>query len=239
MASGKGVDLLMKFRISGDNYVSAESTDSLGNESSSSALSARLDLNGPNKDLFLKGFKKNKIFEIADFKFGAGVQLGSGSESEAAAKAALEEATRTGNKELVKLLSAQVKAYGRKKAQSWTFGGTYTAEMDPVSFTRSIDQASSSLLQQCYDSSYFESVTLVKRRSGGGTVSGYGYLRLDFGGVMINEIDWSEDDEVREEVTFVYRSVLIQYRAALPSGDLGSPVKGSWQMPLVKEATFE
>ena len=218
MAGGKGVDLLMKFQIAGDEYVRAEST-------------SKISLKTVEQDPMLAGYKEGKIFEVFDFSFGTGVQLGAADEKEAELTEDLNAAKTAKNKAEIKRLEAKLAKRKQARGREWTFGDDFPVDMQPVTFSRFIDKASSTLLERCINSEYFDTVTIVKRRSVGGEYSGYGYMRIDFGGVMLTQINWSDDDQVKETVTFVCRSVLVQYRPVLPNGELGAPKSGNWEAP--------
>ena len=48
--------------------------------------------------------------------------------------------------------------------------------------------------------------------------------------MLLINIDWSEDDEVKEDVEFIARSVTINYRPQLPDGSLGASIQAFWSM---------
>jgi type VI protein secretion system component Hcp len=107
----------------------------------------------------------------------------------------------------------------------------YGVQVQPMSFKRSIDRASISLLQYCINCTTFDSVTLVKRKATGGPAAGEPYLRMDFtGGVLIIEASWSNDEPVTEDCKFISRAISVQYRPQLPDGTLGIIRHGSWSM---------
>lgn len=232
MPGQKGIDLLMKIKISGQTHVQAESTDVVGRE-------------GWDQDLLMTGFKPGtttapgNVFELESFSFGTKVKERSSPEDDAAAaKAGVAKQQEYLQKLHAHLASGKTGAPPGLKAPRSEFknflagkDAQYDAEVDPVTFTRYIDRASSRLLQACFNSSSFESATLVKRRSTGGEAAGYGYLRMDFGNVLITKLSWEDDDRVKESCTFIFRSVLVQYRPQLPDGSLGDPVPGKWNMP--------
>jgi type VI secretion system secreted protein Hcp len=99
-----------------------------------------------------------------------------------------------------------------------------------VSITRQIDAASPMLMQYCFTSTTLDSASIVKRRASGTSTSGMGYLRIDFTGVLLTGIDWSDAHAVKETITLIYREVAITYRPQLASGKLGAKVNASWAM---------
>lgn len=248
MADQKGIDLLMKFKTIEGDYIVAESTDAIGSSSSGGDMYGSLGLGGlsaifdpkiAEKDPLLKGFKSGYVFEVFNFSFGTGMQWGSNEEDdEDGTLNAITSGTSGMDPKQAAALRRAFQSRDRKKKKSkkmseWTFGQPGNVEMQPITFSRYIDQASSNILQRCFDSAYFEKVTIVKRRATGGQFAGYGFLRMDFGGVMVTQINWSDDDDVEEQVTFVCRSVQIQYKPMLPSGKLGGTIEGSWKWPAV------
>jgi hypothetical protein len=56
------------------------------------------------------------------------------------------------------------------------------------------------------------------------------HLRIDFDTVLVTKVDWSDDnEEVKEDCTFICRKIFIQYRPQLPNGKLGAVVSGTWE----------
>jgi type VI protein secretion system component Hcp len=207
MAQGDSSDLLMKFVLDG-NPIPAGST-------------AQLDPTGRSTNPLLKGFRERHILQIEQFTFKAGTtdddDSGGGKADDA----------KKGKKG--KTLSALAT---RGDHQSWRSGKAhkYPVDLQPVSFTRSIDASSSILIQNCIDCISYDSATLIKRKAAGGVAAGEVFLRLDFNGVLVINVDWSNDDEVEETCHFICRSVTISYRPQLPDGSLGAIVSGFWSM---------
>lgn len=226
MSDSKGVDLLMKFRGEDGFLLEAESTDSLG-----------LDAfyNGDQPDPLLKGFEKGKVFEVFDFSFGAGNRNNSENPQLQDYKDEVAAAKDRGDKETVRRFTKKINKAQNLAIKMWKFGEEENdVEMQPVTFSRSIDKGSSTLLKRCFDSARFEAVTLVKRRGVGGKLSGYAYLRMDFGEAVITNVSWSDDDQVKETISLIFRKVLIQYCPVLPNGEIGYPISGNWEMPSVQ-----
>jgi type VI protein secretion system component Hcp len=118
--------------------------------------------------------------------------------------------------------------------QGWRSGRgnqtKYPVSVQPISFTRSIDRASTELLHYCIKSISFDSASLVKRKAAGGGIAGEPYLRLDFTGVLITDVSWTNDDPVKETCKFISRAITVQYRPQLPDGTLGAVRHGFWSM---------
>ena len=230
MSGSKNIDILMKFQISGNSYLEAESTDSLGLDAFYS---------GGQADPLLQGFQKGKVFEVFDFSFGAGNKSNSESDEVQELKNDRRAAKDKGDKEAIQRFDRKIQKRQNSEIKTWQFGELNNdVEMQPVTFSRSVDKGSSTLLKRCFDSVYFDSVTLVKRRSVGRNLSGYAYLRMDFGEVMIGNIAWTDDDEVKETITLHFRKILIQYCPILPSGEVGYPISGNWEMPGLQPLTM-
>jgi len=121
---------------------------------------------------------------------------------------------------------------GFSKTDSTSQGGAQNKAIDgePVRISRQIDAASPTLMQYCFTSTTLDSAVIVKRRAGGGGASGYAYLRLEFTGVLITGISWSDSHVVKESITFIYRKVDISYRPQDASGTLGAHIGASWSL---------
>ena len=134
--------------------------------------------------------------------------------------------------EVGKFFEVDSVALGFSKTDTTSQGGTQNKAIDgePVRISRQIDAASPTLMQYCFTSTTLDSASIVKRRAGGGDVSGYGYLRLDFTGVLITGISWSDSHVVKESITFIYREVQISYRPQDASGKLGANIGASWSL---------
>jgi type VI protein secretion system component Hcp len=109
---------------------------------------------------------------------------------------------------------------------------SYGFDAGEVVVNRLIDSASPVLMTAFFSATPFKSAAIVKRRSAGTELSGEAYLRMDFDGVLITKIGWTEGHAVKEEITFIYRGVQVQYRSQGPDGKMTSPVAGKWTMPV-------
>ena len=70
----------------------------------------------------------------------------------------------------------------------------------------------------------------MKRKAAGGASAGEVYLRLDFVGVLITQVGWSNDDPVKETCQFIARAITVNYRPQLSDGTLGDTRHGFWSM---------
>ena len=207
MAEANSTDLLMKFMRSPGSHIVGESTTDI----------STLGKNNP----LLMDFKPGFMFEISRFTFKAGT-----SPNEATTPQANNQQQQGKNK----ASAASIAQSGGYK--SWRSGKstTYPVDLQPVSITRPIDISSPILMQDCIDCISYDSATLIKRKSAGTDSAGEVFLRVDFVGVLIIGIDWSNDDEVEEDCQFICRSVTISYRPQLPDGRLGATKSGFWSM---------
>ena len=115
----------------------------------------------------------------------------------------------------------------------WRDGGEveYPVDMDPFSFTRSMDRATSDLLTHCIERKPFDRATIIKRKAAGGAAAGEIFLRIDFTKVLLINVAWSHDEPIKETYQFVSRAVTIRYAPQLPNGQLGDPLPPAfWSM---------
>jgi type VI protein secretion system component Hcp len=121
---------------------------------------------------------------------------------------------------------------GSASFEAWRAGkpAGYQVDLQPVSFTRAIDMSSTQLIQSSIDRVVFDSATLIKRKAAGGRAAGEVFLRLDFYGVLVVGVDWSNDAEVRETCRFICRGTTISYRPQRSDGTLGGTIARFWSM---------
>ena len=222
MAEAQSGDILMKFVLDG-RPIAGESA-------------SELEIPGKRRSRLLSGFKKLHMFEIDSFTFSVGIEDDSGGDTPAA------KGPHAGAKGAHP--AAHGAAHGAKGATTpakgplggfaaWRSGRAhkkYPVSVQPISFSRPIDRASSALLQNCIKCTTYDSATLVKRKPAGSQAAGEVYLRMDFTGVLITDIDWSNDDPVKETCKFISRAITVHYRPQLPDGTLGIIRPGFWSM---------
>ena len=207
MAAGDSSDILMKFVLK----EKGQKEGPIQGESSTELVIA-----GEQRSNLLAGFKKKFMFEIDSFNFSVGIDDDSG-----AAPRGTPAAPQGG-------------------FQAWRSGRPhkdYPVTVQPITFSRPIDRASNLLLQHCIACTSFESASLVKRKAAGSAAAGEAYLRMDFTGVLITEIEWSNDEPIKETCKFISRAITVRYRPQLPDGSLGIIRLGFWSMlPWEREA---
>jgi type VI protein secretion system component Hcp len=232
MAKGDSTDILMKFVLDGV-AIAGQSTSELSAPGTT-----------PNK--LLTGFAKKAMFELDSFTFAVGLEDNvpggqqQGGQQPGAHATGAQAATAAGGR-----LGAAGAVPPRRVGanfQAWRSGRggpKYPVSVQPITFSRAIDSASIQLLQYCINCTSFDSATLVKRKSTGTGVAGEPYLRMDFVGVLITDVSWSNDDPVKETCKFISRAITVQYRPQLPDGSLGAARHGFWSMnPWEREVTL-
>jgi type VI protein secretion system component Hcp len=189
-------------------------------ESTTDVLSSQ---RSPNP--LLRGFKQGYMFEVDSFSFKAGTIDDSKDEDDDDSK----NNDKKNQKKKKNTLGASAKPGGYQEYRSGK-AHKYPVDVQPITFTRSIDAASSMLIQNCIDCTSYDSATIIKRKATGGIATGEVFLRLDFIGVLVTKISWDNDDQVKESCEFIARSVTVSYRPQLPDGTLGAIVSGFWSM---------
>jgi type VI protein secretion system component Hcp len=245
MAKGDSVDLMMKFVVEGDRALAGEATTILVSSEG-------------EKNPLTRGFKPGFFSEIDRFSMKAGIrdddpsagQSATGTRTHAALDLATprpitrtirnpDGTTSTETIQLPRQTGSLQSTAARGSYQSWRSGTNrkgFPVDLAPVSFTRVIDKTSTKLIQSCIDSTSFDSISLIKRKSSGiesitGEVgSGEVFLRVDFIGCLIIKVDWDNDDKVNESIDFICRTVSIHYRPQLPDGSLGRMKPGFYSM---------
>ncbi len=234
MAEEDACDLYMKFQVTPGYAVAGETQSNI--ELSKSDLT--------------KDFKAGKMFEVTSFSLstGIGTENRDAKDSRKMIEAQLEpirESIRAQNKKIrddhiaaknpgaPKLLKEPQSPKQLDYSQfleRGDYSAKYPIDMDPIEFTRTLDRASSVLLQNCINRVNYASATLIKRRPTGGPAAGEAFLRIDFDTVLMTNIEWSDDIPIKETCKFVCRAVTVNYKPQLPDGSLGERVQGFWKM---------
>ena len=203
MARDDSTDLLMVFHCKSGRWIKGGSTTVLTPQDS-------VD------EQLLRDFAPHNTLEIDRFTFAVGI------EDEVPAPAKAMSQVADGGKPARRSAGMQF--------QAWRDGQhvRYGVNLQPVSVTRTIDPASSELLQCCINNVSFDSAALIKRKAAGGAAAGQVYVRLDFYGVLISKVEWTGQDEVTETSSFICRSVIMNYRPQLNDGTLGAIIQRSW-----------
>lgn len=184
-----------------------------------------------NGDKLGLGFKRGSIMEIQSFSLRCGTK-------DTKPKAQTElvyDQTPTGafeDPEDKKNSMAAISKMGGY--QEWRAGNSsfkYPLDIQPVTFERTADLSSAKLLQGCINKTTFDSATIIKRKPVGSLFAGEVFLRFDFTGVLINKIEWSDEDNlIKEKISFITRAITFSYRQETSPTTLGPIVESSWQM---------
>jgi type VI secretion system secreted protein Hcp len=109
--------------------------------------------------------------------------------------------------------------------------GAGKVTFNPFSFSRKTDVASARFFETCCQGTHFKYASLALRKAAGAESSGLTFLRFDFRLVGVKTISWSGadgDEAMKEEVTFEYGAMNVQYRMQKPDGKLDTAKKGGW-----------
>jgi type VI protein secretion system component Hcp len=112
----------------------------------------------------------------------------------------------------------------------------YKSKIESFSFTRLIDCSTSTLVKACCDGTSFKSASVIKRKPARGDATADAvdmtFIRLDFAGVKITSLNFTDGDIVTENCTFTCDSMQITYAQQDPSGKLTALAPVSWQNPV-------
>jgi len=220
MAKGDHTDLYMIFVDSAGKPVSGESR-------------ADLTSTDPTSKALRKGFDHNCVFEIERFTLSAEAPE---PDEDEIRSSIMKQNQQTGKQAKgapppVVLLQPQVDQEVQNRLK--------TAKGPPVreiNFTRTADSSSGAFMKTIAAGKGYQSATLIKRKSAdihtaaGKAAAGDVYLRIDFYTVLVTKVDWSDDnEEVKEDCSFICKKIFIQYRPQLPNGKLGAVVSGTWE----------
>ena len=117
-------------------------------------------------------------------------------------------------------------AFGRFMTEGRAFSRRdkkgYPSDLEPISITKRMDISSTTLFDCCKTSFKFNSASILKRKAIGATGL-FGFMRVDLFDVMLIELNWDDDDVIKENFKFVCRKAVVQYSMETPSTD---PSKG-------------
>ena len=183
-------------------------------KSTGEAVRAECQVEIDSRDDLMAGFAADRFFQIEDFSLTVGLDDGEGK----------EPAKQDHGKE------ASKPKYSRWLGEDAAGGGStqYQLEVEPVTFSRLMDQGSTELFQACCQSRTFNSGTIIRRLATAQGAGAKAYLRLDFTDVLITEVDWEEGDQIKEKYKFICRGVKMQFKPQASSGALGAAIPGIW-----------
>jgi type VI protein secretion system component Hcp len=208
MADKSLTDLVMKFEYTRNNPVWAEST-----------------LQIADHDPLMEGFLKNtdydnynNFFEVTNFNFSA--ELDESDQS----TAVKSQNGRTPSHQATSPSSGSFSRwyqFGPKDLASHP----YPVKQIKGSFDRIIDSASPIFFQYCCNKTPFDNAVLVKRISQGDRLAvkrpSVGYLRIEFGTVLLSSLAWDDGDVVTEKCEFTCKHMKIRYLRQSADGTVG------------------
>ncbi|RYE98798.1 MAG: hypothetical protein EOO77_36590 [Oxalobacteraceae bacterium] len=175
-------------------------------------------------DPMLKDFKPGHFCTLQQFDFSAGLASLVGNKGDDT-----DQETETSDAESVKTVAEMARATQRDRYLQRK--NDDIVDMQPVSYTRILDAASTELFDALTKSKTIAKISIVKRKAAGAAASGLGYLRLNFENVLMTSLTWSDGVHVlTESGTFIYRKVTIEYKKQNPGGALVDGSTGTWTM---------
>ncbi len=201
--AGDGGNILMKIVAQNNHGVAGETSTLLPT--------------GRERATMMHDFKQTEMFEIDSFNFSVNVNDDGNAPKPGAKPAA---ALPKGHPKPPE--PSSYAAFRSNKAHK------YPVAVQPITFKRLVDTTSALLFQHCVNCTSFKSATLVKLKPAGNKAAGAPYLRIDFHGVLLTKVSWSNDEPVSASHEFISRKVRIRYRPQLPDGTLGAVIEGFW-----------
>ncbi len=183
-------------------------------------------------DPLMRDFRPGQFFEIKDFSLSIGLHDKDAPTSNSeAAKAEAGERVKADAKHPGKPHQAPKAAKPPRKFAEWRDGrrnAPYPLEVQPISFSRIMDRASTTLLQDLCQSKSYASATIVRRMGTGSDGPPRAFLRLDFTCVLMTSVDWNDEDLIKEQYKFICQKVEVQYKPQQADGFLGPLIRGKW-----------
>jgi len=194
------------------------------------------------------GVDANLFCRIQDFTFSVGIEdseSGSGGEAESGTKVGASENTLHGTRGTApgkgqkggtggKGTTGKPAGRSRQFKHFMDFGGSeadpntgsigYPPSLQPITVSRQMDVMSAALLKECLNCRPLKRVIIVKRKFTGSKDNYEAYLRLEFIDCLLTEVEWDDDEIIKEKVKFVYRELKTQYKPQDMAGNLGNPV---------------
>jgi len=197
------------------------------------------------------GVDANLFCRIQDFTFSVGIEdseSGTGGEAESGTKVGASENTLHGTRGTApekggkggtggtggKGTTGKPAGRSRQFKHFMDFGGSeadpntgsigYPPSLQPITVSRQMDVMSAALLKECLNCRPLKRVIIVKRKFTGSKDNYEAYLRLEFIDCLLTEVEWDDDEIIKEKVKFVYRELKTQYRPQDMAGNLGNPV---------------
>ena len=125
-------------------------------------------------------------------------------------------------------------SWGETQAGTSMFGkgsGAGRVTMQDFQFVKRVDKSSPKLLLGCCNGQHFTNAQLTARKAGSGPQE---YLHIYFSEIIISSYQTSgsasTDIVPREQLSFNYTKVEVEYREQKPDGTLGGPTKRGYDL---------
>ncbi|HET6610205.1 MAG TPA: type VI secretion system tube protein Hcp [Rhodopila sp.] len=200
-----------------------------------------LTVSGKSPSPLVKGFTAGSIIEIDNFTLRLGTSgLEAGTKPPPPMHTSGWPTSEQDEQEKRESIGALARKGGYQSWRSGKLDVQYPLDIQPITFEKPADVSSKALIDSCIACASYDSATIIKRKPMGTDSVGEAYLRLDFSGVLVIKVDWSdEDDYIKETVSFIARGITMSYRPQTSSGNLGPVISGFWSMvPDEKQMTF-
>ncbi len=109
----------------------------------------------------------------------------------------------------------------------------FQLHVNDLTIIRRYDRASPVLFDMCSKCISLKSASLVKRKVTGDDML-QGFLRFDFGELLIKSISFQDAEVIKETIQFNFRKVMIRYLPQNPDGSLGATMQTSWDFDAQK-----
>ena len=107
--------------------------------------------------------------------------------------------------------------------------GAGKVTFNPFRITRKTDKASPVFFRMACSGTAFKTVALVLRKSAGASSTGQAFLKFTFKLVAVKTISYAHSDESpKEDVTFEYGGLVIEYWQQKADGSMGMKVVDGW-----------
>ncbi len=241
MADQDSRDILMSVTIKG------------GSKALKGEVGIAIDTSDALMEGFYSGNEADLFCRIQDFTFSVGIEdneSGAGEEGASGTNVGASENTLHGTRGAApekggkggtggKGTTGKPAKRSRQFKHFMDFGGLdadpntgsvgYPPSLQPITVSRQMDVMSAPLLKECLNCRPLKRVIIVKRKFTGSKDNYEAYLRLEFIDCLLTEVEWDDDEIIKEKVKFVYRELKTQYKPQDMAGNLGNPVPADFK----------
>ena len=220
------------------------------------ALKGEVGIAIDTSDAMMEGFHKDMEVDlfcrIQDFTFSVGIEdneSGGGEEGGTGTNVGASENTLHGTRGTApvkggkpttgKTTTSKPAKRSRQFKHFMDFGGSeadpntgsvgYPPSLQPITVSRQMDSMSAALLKECLNCKPLKRVIIVKRKFTGSKDNYEAYLRIEFIDCLLTEVEWDDDEIIKEKVKFVYRELKTQYKPQDMAGNLGNSVPADFK----------